>query len=347
MDSCLSRGVPVRALFAILLLLAGPVRAASFDPALVEAAAKEGSAVWYTSLIVDQIVRPMATAFEARFPAIKVRYARASNTDNTVKLLNEGRARRVQADVVDVTSGIHSLVEAGLLAAYRPRVAEHYPAVLKDRAGYWTGTNLYFEAVAYNTNLVQDPPRNFADLLDPKWKGKMAWTSELAVQGPPGFIYNVLTTMGEEKGMAYLRGLAAQLPAGIAASPRAVLDQVISGEHALGLMMFNHHAAISIGKGAPIKMANIEPLVGVFSIVAIMKDAPHPNAARLLTEFILSDEGQKVMADNDYLPADPDVPARIPELRPDAGHFQANYIAPDISRDGLAKWTAIYHEVFR
>ena len=84
MDFCVSRGVPVKALVALLLLLAGSVRAATFDPALIEAATKEGSAVWYTSLIVDQIVRPMATAFEARFPAIKVRYARASNPVNPV-----------------------------------------------------------------------------------------------------------------------------------------------------------------------------------------------------------------------------------------------------------------------
>ena len=333
----------------MLLLTAAQARAASFDPALVAAATKEGAVVWYSGLVVAQLLRPMAESFEARFPGIKLQYARASNTDTTVKLLNEARAHRMQADVADVTSGNFALTDAGIFAPYRPAAARHYPAALKHKDGLWTASNLYFLGVAYNTNLVkpEDAPKTFADLLDPRWKGHMAWTAELAAQGPPGFVFNVLTTMGEEKGMAYLRGLAAQQPAGIAASPRAVLDQVISGEHALGLMMFNHHAAISIGKGAPIAMANIEPLVGVFSIVAIMKDAPHPSAARLLTEFILSDEGQKVMADNDYLPADPDVPARIAALKPDAGHFQANYISPDISRDGLAKWTAIYHEVFR
>ena len=334
---------------ALLLLTATAARAADFDPALVEAARKEGTAVWYTGLIVNQITRPMAEAFEARFPGIKVQYSRASNTDTTVKLLNESRARRVQADVVDVTSGIHSLTDAKLLAEYRPKAAAHYPDVLKDKAGFWTASNLYFLTVAYNTNLIkaEDAPKTFADLLNPRWKGHMAWTTELAIQGAPGFIRNVLSVMGEEKGRAFLKQFAAQEPVSVAASPRAVLDQVISGEHMIGVMMYNHHAAISARQGAPVKAVNLEPLPAMFSIMGILKDAPHPNAARLLEEYILSDEGQKIMAANDYLPADPDVPARIPELKPDAGHFTVNFISPDATREGLIGWIALYHEVFR
>jgi iron(III) transport system substrate-binding protein len=194
---------------------------------------------------------------------------------------------------------------------------------------------------------VKEPPKTFEDLLDPRFKGRMAWTSELAVQGAPGFIYNILTIMGQDKGMAYLKQLAAQQPVTVAASPRAVLDQVISGEYAIGLMMYNHHIAISEGKGAPIKAAPLEPLVSLFTMIGILKDAPHPNAGRLLLEYILSSEGQKVMAVNDYLPADPDVPARIPELKPEAGHFKVNTISPEMTRDNLAKWVAIYQEVFR
>ena len=333
----------------LALLTAMPVRAATFDPALVDAARKEGAAVWYTGLIVNQISRPMAEAFEARFPGIKVAYSRASNTDTTLKLLNEARAHRMQADVVDVTSGIHSLLDAKLLAPYKAAAVARYPDALKDKDGYWTASNVYFLTLAYNTNLVKpgDVPKSFADLLNPVWKGRMAWTSELAVQGPPGFIHNALSTMGEEKGRAYLAKFAAQQPVAIAASPRAVLDQVISGEYAMGVMMYNHHVAISAAEGAPVKAALLEPLVGLFSMMGTLKDAPHPHAGRLLLEYILSDEGQKVMADHDYLPADPTVPARIPTLKPQAGHFAVNYISPEETRDGLARWTAIYHEVFR
>ncbi len=332
----------------VMLLLA---RGALADPdaALVAAAEKEGQVVWYTGLIVNQITRPLVEAFQKQYPAIHVLYSRASNTDTTLKILNEVRAHRMQADVFDVTSGIFSLLDAGVVATYPPKSAAHYPAALKDPGGRWTATNLYFLTVAYNTDLVKSDqaPRNFADLLDPQWRGQMAWSNEPAVQDAPGFIYNVLSVMGETDGMTYLRRFAAQEPVAVAASPRAVLDQVIAGEHKLGVMMYNHHVAISAAKGAPIAWVKLEPLPALFSMMGIVKDAPHPNAARLLEEFILSEAGQKVMAANDYLPADPDVPARIPELKPEAGHFKVNVISPENVRDGLAKWIAIYHDLFR
>jgi iron(III) transport system substrate-binding protein len=331
----------------VMLVLGQSALAASFDPVLEAAARKEGTVVWYTGLIVNQISRPMAAAFEARFPGIRVQYSRASNTETTLKLLNEARARRVQADVFDVTSGIHALVEGHVIAPYQPPAAAHYPAVLKDPAGYWFGTNLYFLTVAYNTNLVKKPPSTWDDLLDPTFKGHMAWTSELAAQGPPGFIFNALTMRGPDKGMDYLRRFAAQEPISIASSPRAVLDQVVSGEQWLGVMMYNHHVAISEAAGAPVAWVKMEPLVGLFSIMGIMQDAPHPNAARLFESWVLSPEGQAVFAANDYLPADPDVPAKIPTLKPEAGHFSVNYITPDMTQNDLPKWISIYHEVFR
>jgi ABC-type Fe3+ transport system substrate-binding protein len=333
----------------LAMLVLTRTAAAQIDPALIAAAEKEGTVVWYTGLIVNQIVRPMVDAFQKQYPGVHVQYARASNTETTLKILNEVRARRVQADVFDVTSGIFPLLDAGVVAEYPAKAAAHYPAEFKDAKGRWTATNLYFLTTAYNTKLVtaDEAPKTFADLLDPKWKGQMAWSNEPAVQDAPGFIHNILSTMGEADGTAYLHRLAAQDIAAIAASPRAVLDQVIAGEHKLGIMMYNHHVAISAGQGAPIAWVKMQPLPALFSMIGVVKDAPHPNAARLLEEYILSKPGQQVMAANDYLPADPEVPARIPELKPEAGHFKANVISPEMVRDGLAKWVAIYHELFR
>jgi len=339
-----------RALFATLIfLLLTPAARAETDPALVRAAEKEGTVVWYTGLIVNQIARPLAEAFEKKYPAIKVQYSRASNTETTLKILNEARARRVQVDVFDVTSGMFPLLEAKVVAPYAPQAAANYPPEYRDKDGYWTASNLYFLTVAANTNLVKPDalPRDFNDLLDPKWKGKMAWTSELAVQGPPGFIHNMLTIKGQDKGMDYLRRFAAQQPVGVAASPRTVLDQVIAGEHDLGVMMYNHHVAISAAQGAPITWLKLEPLVGIFTMFGVTKDSPHPNAARLFEEFALSEEGQRVFAAHEYLPADPTVPAKTPGLKPEAGHFRVTIISPEMERDELPKWQAIYSDLFR
>lgn len=112
-------------------------------------------------------------------------------------------------------------------------------------------------------------------------------------------------------------------------------------------MTFNHHSAISAAQGAPVQWIKMEPLLQTISLVGIVKDAPHPNAARLFVEYVLSDEGQKVLAAHDYLPADPAVPAKLAELKPDAGHFKVTVVTPQMARDDLPQWTAIYRQLFR
>jgi iron(III) transport system substrate-binding protein len=336
-------------LLCAALLLGHAAYAADADPALVAAAQTEGQVVWYSTLIVNQILRPLTQAFEQKYPGIRVQYSRSTNSDTALKIINESRARRLQADIFDGTNSIYPLLDAKLVAAYLPKAAATYPAESKDSDGYWTAMNLFFLTAGYNTSQVKpaDVPRSYEDLLDPKWKGKIAWTNDPTPQGPPGFIHNILTIMGQEKGMAYLRTFAAQEPVFIPASQRVVLDKVISGEYPLAVMTFNHHAAISAAQGAPVAWIRMEPLSESINLIGILKDAPHPNAARLLEEFILSDDGQKVLADNDYIPASPSVPAKMADLKPDAGHFKVNVVTPEMARDDLPKWTAIYKELFR
>jgi iron(III) transport system substrate-binding protein len=339
---------PLAVLLATLLL-ARIACAAETDAALVAAAQKEGQVVWYSTLIVNQILRPLAEAFEKKYPGVRMQYSRSTNSDVALKILNESRARRLQADVFDGTNSIYPLLDAKLVAAYPPKAAASYPAAIKDPEGRWTAMNLFFLTAGYNTSQVkpEDVPKTYADLLDPKWKGKIAWTNDPTPQGPPGFVNNILTTMGQDKGMAYLRAFAAQQPVFIPASQRVVLDKVIAGEYPLAVMTFNHHSAISAAQGAPVAWVRMEPLSESINLIGILKDAPHPNAARLLEEFILSDDGQKVLADNDYVPASPSVPAKVADLKPEAGHFRVNVVTPEMARDDLPKWTAIYKELFR
>jgi len=331
---------------AILAWSHGPAAAA--DAALVAAAQKEGRVTWYTTQIVNQFAAPAAAAFEKKY-GIKVDYVREDPNEVVLRIWSEGKAGQMQADVFDSAPVFAGVNKVGLVAPWLPDEARRLPPEDYDPQGYWTATNFYVLTPAFNTRLVPkgSEPRTFADLLDPKWKGHMAWCSQPTVSGAPGLIAVVLASMGEDKGMDYLRRFAAQEPVPIAASPRAVLDQVIAGEHKLAVMIYNHHVAISAAQGAPIAWVKLEPLVALFTMMGVLKDAPHPNAARLLEEFILSAPGQQVMAANDYLPADPDVEARIPELKPEAGHFAIDVISPDQVRDGLASWIAIYHQLFR
>ena len=174
----------------------------------------------------------------------------------------------------------------------------------------------------------------------------MAWKMN-DLSGGPGFIGNVLSHMGEERGMAYLRQLARQDIRVLNASARAVLDQVIAGEYAVALQIFNHHAVISAKKGAPVDWIKMEPATGTLSVLSIHKNAPHPNAAKLLVDFIISKEGQEVFRDADYIPAHPGVAALVPTLKPKEGNFRVHFFTPEETEEGMPEWKKVSDELFR
>ncbi len=338
--------VVLAVLFALSLLANTPARAA--DAALIEAAKKEGKVVWYTTLIVNQAVRPLKAAFEKTYPGIELQYTRADESPTAAKIVAEAQAGRVQADIFDGISNMVPLKRAGLVAPYVPSSAGKIPADLKDRDGYWIAILLYVFAPGINTTLVskEQAPKTYQDLLNPRWRGKMAWNPG-SMAGAIGFVGATLMSMGDVRGMDYLKALSAQRIVNIEASSRAILDQVIAGEYPIGLMMFNHHTVISAQKGAPSDWLKLEPVPVALDAVGILKDAPHPNAARLLVDFLTSEDGQRVLQKANYLPAMPRVPAMKAGLRPEDGGFKATFLKPDEIHDRIPGWIKIVGELFR
>jgi len=334
------------AMVRVASLAVGPALAA--DEALIAAAKKEGEVVWYTTQIISQLVRPVSAAFEKKY-GIKVRASRANSTEVSVKIINESRAGRPQSDVFDGTSTVVPLKKEGYVLKWLPDPARAYPAAYKDPEGYWVANNLFFLAPGFNTGLVPKgtEPRTYQALLDPKWRGKMAWSTTPASSGGIGFIGTVLTEMGEANGMTYLRELSKQRIANIGSAAREVLDQVIAGEYPLALQVFNHHTVISGKKGAPVDWIRMEPVTGTVSVISVHKDAPHPNAAKLLVDFIISSEGQHIFRDAEYLPADPAVPALTPALTPEQGRFRTRFFTPEQTEDNVVAWKKIYDDLFR
>jgi iron(III) transport system substrate-binding protein len=333
------------------LLSCGPIpigSAYAIDAAVIAAAKREGEVVWTSTQIINQLVRPVAAAFEKKYPGIKVRYTRANANEVAVKILNESRAGRPQSDVFDGTSSVVPLKQEGFVLQWQPEAAKDYPALYKDPDGYWIASNLYINTPGYNTALVPKgtQPQTYQDLLDPKWKGKIAWNALPSTSGGVGFIGTVLAEMGEQDGMNYLRAFAKQKVANVAAAARQVLDQVIAGEYPIALQIFNHHAVISAKKGAPVDWIKMEPATGTLSVIGIQKNAPHPNAAKLLVDFIISREGQQVYRDADYLTADPGVPALDPQLKPEEGHFRVHFFAPETIETGMPRWKQIFDDLF-
>jgi len=337
----------LRAVVAVgVSVVAVSVQAA--EPALIDAAKKEGEVIWYTTQIIAQLVRPVSVAFEKKY-GIKVRSTRANSTELSVKIINESRAGRPQSDVFDGTSTVVPLKKEGFVLQWLPDPAKSYPAAYKDPEGYWVANNLFFLTPGFNTALVPKgtEPRSYQALLDPKWRGKIAWSTSPTSSGGPGFIGTVLTEMGTENGMLYLRELSKQRIANIGSAAREVLDQVIAGEYLLALQIFNHHTVISAKKGAPVDWIKMEPVTGTLSVISVHKNAPHPNAAKLLVDFITSPEGQNIFRDAEYLPADPAVPALTPSLKPDEGRFRTHFFTPEQTEDNIVAWKKVYDDLFR
>src|SRR5215217_3343234 len=290
-----------------LLASATTAPAAEVNPELIAKAKQEGQVMYYTDLIVDQVVRPMTAAFERKY-GIKVSFTRGDSQVNSTKLLNEFKAGRVLADVFGLTSGMEILMEAGAVRQFTSANGDELPAHYRDPNRYWVASHIYVMQPGFNTTLVPTAqrPKTYDDLLAPYWKDKMVWKMN-DMSGGPGFIGNTLTSMGEERGLDYLRKLSSQRIKMVNASARALLAQVIGGEYPMALQIFNHHAAISAEKGAPVDWVRLSPATVNPALLGLPKNAPHPNAGLLYIEFMLSPEGQQILQKANYLPARPDV----------------------------------------
>jgi iron(III) transport system substrate-binding protein len=315
---------------------------------LVEGAKKEGKVTWYTTLIVDQVIRPVKAAFEKEYPFIQIEFFRGNSERVVQKMLAEYQAKRYDVDLIDGTVSPTMVRRAGYLQRFFSPALADYPAELKDPQGYWGTTNLYFFATGYNTKMVKpnEVPKTYEDLLNPRWKGQMMWSTSRG-SGAPMFIGTILNTMGEEAGKAYLQKLKAQNIAKSTASNRQILDLTIAGEYPLALHIFNHHAYISKSAGAPVDWQPQEPVTATIQTIALAKYSAHPHAAMLLLDFVMSERGQKVFQESNYLPSHPKVPAKQPDLKPGGGRFKrAFYINPDVQYDKGNEWVDYFNKIF-
>src|SRR5436189_5412119 len=302
----------------VAALLAGLVVAgdAQTQDARLEAAKKEGKVVWYTSLVLPSAER-VAKLFEAAYPGVKVEVHRTGSQRILQRVMQELQANIKNVDVVHTSDAGHFVLlkDKKLLAKYTPAGVDAFPAGFKDRDGYYYGLRATVNAITYNTKIIaaSEAPRTWKDLLDPKWKGRLV----TAHPGYSGVIATHVLALVHLYGWDYFRQLAQNklMLVQSAVDPSGV---VASGERPVAVNGGDYTFYQTKKKGNPVEI--VYPKEGVPLVVspaAIAALAPHPNAAKLFTDFTFSREVQQVLADTEGLyTGHPDVtyPADKPKL---------------------------------
>ena len=266
----------------------------------VEAAKKEGKVVWYTSLVLPSAEK-VAKLFEAAYPGIKVEVHRTGSQRILQRVMQELSANIKNVDVIHTSDAGHFVLlkEKKLLAKYTPAGVDSFPAAFKDKDGYAWGLRATVNVIAYNPKIVPpaEAPKTWKDLLDPKWKGKEV----TAHPGYSGVIATHVLALVQLYGWDYFKQLAQNklMLVQSAADPAGV---VASGERPVAVNGGDYTFYQTKKKGNPVEV--VYPKEGVPLVVspsAITSFAPHPNAARLFTDFTFSREVQQVLADSEGL----------------------------------------------
>jgi iron(III) transport system substrate-binding protein len=332
---------------ANILTYAGPDR----TDRLIEGAKKEGELTYYSAMIVNQALRPLTAAFQAKYPFIKISYWRADSEEIETKIAAEIRASNPVGDVIEGTGIGELAVHAGLA---QPIVSPELGAIaerFRDPNRLWVPTRMSYFAMAYNTRLIAagTQPKTYDDLLDEKWRSKMAWPLLSAI-GAPLFVTNLRVAWGDEKAMAFLRRLRAQNIVNFGAgNPRTLVDRVVAGEYPIALQIFAHHPLISAAKGAPVTTQLLAPVASSAGTLVIPKGTRHPYSAALLMDFLLSKEGQRILAAAEYLPVRPDVEplAQIAPIVPSRAGVAENFISPEQLNTYTESSAKIVEDFFR
>ena len=302
--------------FTLLLLAGGSlpnVRAASTD-ATLDAAKREGEIVFYASMNLAE-ANIMIAEFEKRYPSLQVKLNRAGSEKLLTRVLAEARAKRVAADVIQtVEFSMHILKRSGVLARYIAPSDFLYPKNFKDE-GFWTTVYYNPYVTAYNTRLVAPrmAPKTYADLLDPKWKGKITMEGTKA-----DWFAGMLQIMGQERGLQYMRQLAKQEP--MLREGHELLAQLIAaGEGFFDINIPASSVDRMKEKGAPIDWIALGEAPAIMVGIGLASQAAHVNAAKLFMDFALSREGQRLQQGFGRLVARTDLaseqPAAIKQIK--------------------------------
>ncbi|HUY03784.1 MAG TPA: extracellular solute-binding protein [Rhodocyclaceae bacterium] len=314
-------------------LYRGPDR----EQRLIDGAAKEATVVLYTSLNVKDSL-PIIRAFEKKYKkyGLKVSMWRASGEKVVQRALTEARAGRYAPDVLESDDvEMEILHREQLLAKFYSPAFKHIPESAVPPHREYVPDRFNFFTIAYNTNLVKPDqvPNSYDDLLKPRWAGKICIEA-----GDVDWFGGLVKSMGEQKGMAFFQKLAASHPQ-VRTGHTLISELVAAGEIPIAADIYNHAVEHLEKKGAPIKWKALAPTMARSGAIGLARRAPHPYAALLFADFMLSREGQELIKKRNRIPASDEVDSPL-------NKFEYRMIDPAVVLDESAKWKKLWSDLF-
>jgi iron(III) transport system substrate-binding protein len=293
--------------------------------------AYEEEVAWYTLVSIEDS-RRLAQAFERKYPGVSVKVFRNREAALLPRIISEAQSRRPIADVVSVRGiGYHQLWKRDLIQPYLSPESPFYPAGFKDPKGYWTDLYDSYYVWGYNTRAITAPPRSHSDVVHPRLRDKIGMDNE-----ETEWLAGLTLYWGRERAFKFLRELSAR-QIRFRDGHTLIAELMAAGEFDVALT-FSEAIERMKRKGAPVEwVKSLDPIVVSLHPVAIAAGAPHPTAARLFVDFLLSEEGQGLIRASGRI---------APRFGPDGGpSLKLQPVDPAAAADyeGLQReWRAIF-----
>jgi iron(III) transport system substrate-binding protein len=300
---------------------------------LLEGARREGELMFYSSMQFESVA-PLQKAFEERY-GVKMRVWRGSGKDILRRAVTEARGNRYDVDVAE-TDGfvLEALNREALMGALpSPYLVDLIPEAVPPQ-GQWIATRISVFTGVYNTNLIKKEtlPQSYEDLRKPIYKGA------LGIEADDYDWFGMLVgLLGEEKGLALFRDIVATNGVSVRKGHTLMTNLVAAGEVPIGLTVFMQNAEVAKKAGAPVDWFLLSPTVARPNAIAVARRAPHPHAALLFYDFMLS-EGQQILLRREFVPTSRKIPSILDRIK-------VNFVLPEVVLDETGKWQKLYRDI--
>jgi iron(III) transport system substrate-binding protein len=303
------------------------------EAALIKEARNEKTVIWYAPMNREDL-RQFTAGFEAQYPFLQVEILTGGPQSLLNRILTERRAGKDNFDTLNIrSSALYTLKKAGAIARYESPQRRGLRSGFYDKEGYFNGLWASLMVYLFNNKQISraQAPKSIDDLLQAKWKGKMGMD-----QDADDYIAALLDYYGDEKGKQIARALGAQ-QLNIRKGRTLVSQLVAAGEFPIQIDAHHHEAVALRQAGAPVDYVFPEPFIPVKSVSAfvISSHSPHPHAAALLVDFMLSKKGQEIAFKQRRWPAYKELATGGPD---DVGNRKT--LVPDAE-----KWGSRYEEL--